>query len=60
MSGVGFFVIVDGTATVTVDGKNVATLGAGAHFGELALLTESVRTATIVAETRLACLVIAS
>jgi CRP-like cAMP-binding protein len=37
MSGVDFFVIVEGEASVTVGGKETARLQAGDHFGELAL-----------------------
>jgi CRP/FNR family transcriptional regulator, cyclic AMP receptor protein len=53
--GVGFFVIEDGQAKVTVGGENRRTLGAGDYFGEVALLTDSPRTATIMAETDLRC-----
>jgi CRP-like cAMP-binding protein len=59
MSGVGFFVIVDGTATVTVGGSEVALLGPGDHFGELALISERVRSATVTADGPLRCLVMA-
>jgi CRP/FNR family transcriptional regulator, cyclic AMP receptor protein len=57
MSGVGFFVIVDGTATVSVGGSEVALLGPGDHFGELALISERVRSATVRADGTLHCLV---
>jgi CRP-like cAMP-binding protein len=53
--GAGFFVIESGTAHVTVDGKDVRTLGPGDHFGEIALITDSIRTATITADTDLNC-----
>ena len=56
MSGVGFFIITQGEATVDVDGKEVARLGPGDHFGELALITEGPRVATVTAETPLECL----
>jgi CRP-like cAMP-binding protein len=59
MSGVGFFIIAEGEATVSVDGTEVARLGPGDHFGELALITEDGRTATVTAVTRLRCHVIA-
>jgi len=59
MSGVGFFIVADGEAVVTVDGQEVTRLGPGDHFGELALITEDVRTATVTAATRLRCHVIA-
>jgi CRP-like cAMP-binding protein len=53
--GVGFFVIAAGTATVTIAGGEVRTLGPGDSFGEIALVTEAGRTATITAETDLTC-----
>ena len=56
MSGVGFFIITEGEASVIVDGREVARLGAGEHFGELALISEGVRTATVTALTPLQCL----
>lgn len=52
-SGVGFFVIEDGTAKVTVQGEQVRTLGAGDYFGEVALITQGPRSATVTAETDL-------
>jgi len=55
MSGVGFFVVADGTAEVTVDGKQVATLGAGDHFGELAMIAGNERAATVTATSELHC-----
>ena len=36
--GVGLFVILDGTADVTIGGRKKATLGPGDFFGEIALL----------------------
>jgi CRP/FNR family transcriptional regulator, cyclic AMP receptor protein len=56
-SGISFFVIVDGTATVSIDGTQVGQLGPGDHFGELALISERVRSATVVADEPLRCLV---
>jgi CRP-like cAMP-binding protein len=52
------FVIVDGQATVRRNGKKIATLGPGGHFGELALLDGGPRTATVVADTPLTVLVL--
>jgi CRP/FNR family transcriptional regulator, cyclic AMP receptor protein len=54
-TGVGFFVIESGSAKVTVGGTDRRTLGAGDYFGEVALLNESARTATITAESDLKC-----
>lgn len=53
-----FVVITDGTVRVERDGEEVATLGAGAHFGELALLVDHPRNATVVAVTDLTVQVI--
>jgi CRP-like cAMP-binding protein len=53
--GVGFFVIESGEAKVTIGGRDRRTLGPGDYFGEVALLTDSPRTATITAETDLRC-----
>jgi CRP-like cAMP-binding protein len=54
--GVGFFVIVDGEARVSVGGREVRTLHSGDHFGEIALISGETRTATVTAETELRCL----
>lgn len=54
-TGVGFFVIEDGEATVTVGGDERRRLGPGDYFGEVALLNDSARTATIKADTDLRC-----
>jgi CRP-like cAMP-binding protein len=54
-SGIGFFVIEDGNATVSVGGKIIRTLGPGEHFGEVALIDSGPRSATVVATTDLRC-----
>ena len=46
-----FFVIVEGTAKVSRQGRKVAEVGPGASFGELALLDRAPRNATVTAET---------
>jgi CRP-like cAMP-binding protein len=56
MSGVGFFVVADGEAAVTVGGTEVMRLHPGDHFGELALISGAERAATVTAETELRCL----
>lgn len=48
-----FFVIIEGEAEVTRDGKHLATIGSGEFFGEIALLERVVRTATVTATTPL-------
>lgn len=55
--GIGFFVIADGEAIVSVDGAEVARLGPGTHFGAIALIADRVRTATVTAATDLHCYV---
>jgi CRP/FNR family cyclic AMP-dependent transcriptional regulator len=53
--GVGFFVIEEGRATVRMHGDEVGQLSGGDHFGEIALIAETPRAATITAETDLRC-----
>lgn len=53
--GDGFFVVESGEAEVRVGGLTRATMGAGDHFGEIALLLGSDRTATVTATTNLRC-----
>jgi CRP/FNR family transcriptional regulator, cyclic AMP receptor protein len=53
-----FFVLVDGTAQVTKAGKEISELKAGDWFGEIALITDSPRTATVTATSPVDVLVI--
>jgi CRP-like cAMP-binding protein len=50
-AGAEFFVILDGQAAVARHGQQVATLGAGDFFGDLALLDRAPRNATVTAVT---------
>ena len=53
-----FFVLVDGSALVTKKGQKVAELKGGDWFGEIALLTDTPRTATVTATSAVDVLVI--
>jgi CRP/FNR family cyclic AMP-dependent transcriptional regulator len=54
-SGIGFFLIEEGNASVSLRGEIVRTLGPGDHFGEIALIDEGPRSATVIASTDLRC-----
>jgi CRP/FNR family transcriptional regulator, cyclic AMP receptor protein len=51
--GIGFFVIEEGQAGVSVHGDERASLGPGDYFGEVALIDEGARSATITAKSNL-------
>ena len=53
--GVGFFVIESGEASVTVHGDERGRLGPGDYFGDVAMIDQGDRTATIKAESDLRC-----
>jgi CRP/FNR family transcriptional regulator, cyclic AMP receptor protein len=53
--GVGFFVILEGTARVSQGGEDRGTLTAGDYFGEMALIDGDDRMASVHAETDLRC-----
>jgi CRP-like cAMP-binding protein len=56
-SGYRFFVIVEGEAEVVQGGSVVRRLGPGDHFGEISILGEGRRTASVVAATPMKVLV---
>jgi CRP-like cAMP-binding protein len=58
LSGSAFYVILDGEATVTIDGVERRRLGRGEFFGEISALTGEPPSADVRAETVLRCLVI--
>jgi CRP-like cAMP-binding protein len=55
--GYSLFVIQNGSATVTSGGKILTALGPGDFFGEIALLGEGVRTATVTASSPVSLIV---
>jgi CRP-like cAMP-binding protein len=54
--GLGFFLITEGKVEVTHDGHRVRDMGPGEFFGEMALMEERPRTATVTARERTKCL----
>ena len=48
-AGIGLFVILEGTAQVSIGGRKRDTLGPGDFFGEIALLDRGPRSATVTA-----------
>lgn len=57
-SGYEFFVLVEGSVEVRRDGRVISELGEGAFFGEIALVGNRPRTATVVATSPVVALVI--
>jgi CRP/FNR family transcriptional regulator len=53
--GVGFFVVEEGRADVSVGGEIKGSVGPGDYFGEIALINESPRTATLTAASDMLC-----
>jgi CRP-like cAMP-binding protein len=53
--GVGFFVILEGTARVSQDGEDRGTLNKGDYFGEMALIDGDDRMASVHADGDLRC-----
>jgi len=54
--GLEFFLILEGTADVLVNGDVVATLGPDDFFGEVAALREGTHTASVQATSQMRCL----
>lgn len=53
--GAGFWLIESGDANVSVGGQQIRTLGPGDYFGEIALIDDGLRSASVVAATDLSC-----
>jgi CRP/FNR family cyclic AMP-dependent transcriptional regulator len=58
LTGSGFYLILDGTAEVRIDGTARGHLHRGDFFGEVSILLAEPPTADIIATTPLACLVL--
>ena len=54
------FLILDGAAQVTRNGRTVKQLGPGDFFGEMSLLTKAPRTASVVARTAMECITLSA
>jgi phosphoenolpyruvate synthase/pyruvate phosphate dikinase len=53
--GSALYLIISGEATVSIAGKQIRTLRPGDYFGEIALIDEGERSATVTASTDLVC-----
>src|SRR6266508_1509152 len=58
ISGSAFYIVLEGEASVLVDGAERARLGRGDFFGEISALTGDVPTADVRAETMVRCLML--
>jgi len=57
---IGFFVITEGEAEVSVGRRPVNRLGPGDHFGEIALLAQTSRSASVRAVSDMRCMVLSA
>ena len=58
MAGSGFYVILEGEASVVIDGEERARLQRGEFFGEISILSDELPTADVIATSLLRCLII--
>jgi CRP-like cAMP-binding protein len=56
--GIGFYLILDGTAKVQAGGKSIATLEEGDYFGEMAIIDKEPRSADVIAARSTKCWVL--
>ena len=59
ITGSAFYLILEGEATIRVDGKEYGTLARGEFFGEISILLDEPPVADIVAKRDLRCAIIA-
>jgi len=57
--GVGFHLLISGTAVVSVKGRKLRTLGPGDSFGDIAVIDGGPRSASVTAESELVTLSLA-
>ncbi len=55
-----FYVLLKGTVDVEQDGQRIASMGPGAFFGEIAILEDDRRTASVIASTGVTVLVMSA
>ena len=58
LSGSALYIVLEGSATVHLDGDEIGRLGRGDFFGEISVLMGEPPTADVHAETLLRCLVV--
>ena len=58
LSGANLYIVLDGEATIVIDGSERARLGQGEFFGEVSALLGEAPTADVVAASSLRCLVV--
>jgi CRP-like cAMP-binding protein len=58
LSGSGFYVVLEGEASVQLDGETIATVGPGDFFGEASVVTGRPPSADVVAKTLLRCAIV--
>lgn len=57
-AGLGFYIVVNGSALIKKKGKTIAKLGRGSFFGEMSLFDDQPRSADVVAEEPTECQVL--